>query len=243
MTLNEFLDKVKGEVSMGGRIATGIKDDRYAEIIENSADEFKENDDRVNMSHFLVIKKSYFNNDLFRNKRIIKLPSCVKSVIQAFRGEMQNITNSGGSMDADFRRLNNIYNNQVGNNSTLLQAIATADYYNFVGGLSLDTVSFDFSEYSNSLFLRGGDVVGDLILEVGVYLAEEDMYNMKDFFNYVVGKCIEEFVTITTFTEQKMLGEYGINVSELSKKATKLIEKVEKKWEDQLGESDFLVDW
>ena len=243
MNQSEFIERIKKEVNFGGRINTGITDDRFVSIIDNNIDYFHENDDRVNMEHFLIVKNSYFNNELFRNKRIIKLPSCVKSVVGAWRSEKQHLNSFAGTIDADFRKLNGLYGNAVGTGQTLLQAITTASYYDFVGSLTLDTVSFDFSEFNNSLYIRGGNLTSDLILEVGAFISDESIYNMKDFFDYTVGKCLEEFISVVSFTEQKLLGDFSINLTEISKKSTKLIEKVEKKHEAQLGENDFIVEW
>lgn len=257
MELNDFLDKLRSNVTMGGRIQTGINDDRLMELMENSINEFKQSDDRCNITSIMIIKHDYFaGTEAYIKNRIITLPKCVLAVTKCVRSERQNLGSYVSNIDGDFRQLNSLYGGMSGGGvggggggakggggSDLLVAIGRASFRDFVGRLSLDTVAFDFSEFSHQMFIAGGDLFADLILEVGIYLSDQAIYGMKDYLDYVTGTVLMEFVSVTNLTTITLLGGEKMSTLSIEKSATKMLDRIEKKWEAQQGENDFIVEF
>jgi len=237
----DFIKRVKSEITMGGRIPDTVNTERLLTIIDNVELEFKENDDRMTMVHFLILKNELFKTPEFAAKRTIVLPDCVKAILGAWRSERQ-ISYLSASLDRDFNEVGTVFNTMT-NGSSLLQSIAASDYNSFVNQLRLETISFDYNEYNNKFYVRGGDPRQDVILETATYVNKEVLYSMKDFMDYVVGYCLQEFALVTSFTEVNLIGEYRIDISKLEKRGEKMVSKVEKVWSDQKNESDFIVEF
>jgi hypothetical protein len=254
MTQKQFIDKVKYRATMSGKLNVNFDLDAIVDIIETSVEEFHENDDRANSEMYLIIRKDYYENTKeFSCNRTMLLPKNVKAVLSTKRSEQQFRTMTNGSLffgnDGDVisggGAGNGIASMTYGEKafSGATTFLAMASYSNFVSQLYLDTVAYDFSEYTHKLTILGGDLRSDLILNVAVLNDYEAMYEMKDFQDYVVGKVWEDFTIIATFVETKLMGGYKIDLSRLDKKGQKLIDRVEKKWVDQLGEADFITMW
>lgn len=234
-----FVKKVISEATLGGRLPNKINGERLLQIITDAIDIFRDNDDRSTTRHHLIIKHENFNTSLFARHRKIKMPECVKAVTDLVLSNRQYINIVGG-FDADFNKLGSI-SQQFTNGGTILQAIASTSYIEFTNSLVLNSVSYDFTEYGNELSIIGETPRADLIAEVYSYICDEAMYAMPSFYRYVVGKCYEEYVIITSFTKQMLLNDYQIDLIKIERKGEKMIEKVEKEWDAQKGESDFII--
>lgn len=239
-----FIKKVMSEITFGGRIPSKIDKMRLADIIENTIEEFKDEDDRLTVRQYIIIENSAFHTPLFAKKRAVMFPECVKAVTDVKLSNKQYL-NSGsvGIMDGDINSKTNLGVNISNGGYSLLQAIARASYIDYIDSLSLNSVSWDFNEFSHEFSVIGETPSADLVVEVYVYICDEAIYAMPDFYRYVVGKCYEDYSILTSFTRQKLLNEYDLDISRIEKKGQKYIEKVEKKWEQQKSEGDFIVEW
>ena len=238
----KFVKKVISEITFGGRLPNKINNTRLSTIISNALDDFRDRDDRSTSRHHLVLKHGVFNTELFNRHRNVLLPDCVKAVTN-LRLSHRQFRYFGSSVDMDFNRYGSFSSLFTDQGSSLLQAIGTASYYDYADGLTLDSVSYDFNEYSHELTIIGQTPKMDLIAEVYSYVCDEALYSMTSFFKYVCGKCYEDYIAITSFTKQKLLNEYDLDISKIEKKGDKLIKIVEEEWEDQKGESDFIMQW
>lgn len=239
-----FVKKVISEITIGGRLPNKINMDRLSQIITDAIDLFRDRDDRTTTRHHMIIMNGAFNTDLFRRHRKVLLPECVKAVTNLELSNRQ-YTNHIGGVDSDFNKLGSFAQQFAGSGqgTTLLQAIASTSYYDYANNLILDSVSYDFSEYSHELTITGGTPRADLIAEVYSYVCDEAMYAMPSFYRYVVGKCYEEYVIVTTFTKQMLLNSYQIDIAKIEKKGEKMMSAVEKEWDNQLNESDFILEF
>lgn len=238
----QFVKKVVSDITFGDRIPNKIKNDRLSQIISDTIDLFRDKDSRSMMVHHLVIKNDNFNNDMFRKHRKVILPSCVKAVTDLVLSHRQ-YRHSGSTIDTDFSKMGAFATMFLDSGTSLLQAISSASYFDFANNLSLDSVSYDFNEFSHELYINGGTPKADLIAEVYSYISEEALYSMPSFFRYVSGRCMQEYCIITSFTKQKLLNDYDIDVTKIEKRGEKLIDGVEKEWDAQLGEGNFILEW
>lgn len=241
-TQAKFVKKVVSDITFGGRIPNKVNNDRLAQIITDTLELFRDKDSRSTIRHHIIIKNGNFHTELFRRNRKVLLPECVKAVTDLVLSDRQ-YRHLGSTIDPDFSKMGTFTGMFTETGTTLLQAIATASYYDFANSLSLDSVSYDFSEFSHELSIIGATPRADLIAEVYSYICDEAMYEMPSFFRYVSGRCLQEFSIITSFTKQKLLNDYEIDVSKIEKRGDKLIEGVEKEWDAQLGESDFILEF
>lgn len=239
----QFIKRVISEITFGGRIPNKVNNDRLSDIMDNAIQDFKDEDDRCTMRHYIIIKNDNFHTEKFLNTRKVSMPDCVKAVTSLKLSNRQYLSYGAYNLDSDLSRYSPISISMGGNNTSILQAVATASYIDYLDTLSLDTVSYDFNEYSHELIVIGQKPSNDLVAEVYSYVNEEAMYKMPSFFKYVCGKCYEDYSIVTSFTRQKLLNEYELDISRIEKKGEKLISKVEKEWEAQKGESDFIVEW
>ena len=241
MTQGKFIERVIQEITFGGKIPNKINGERLNNIISNSVRKFRDKDDRSTLQHHLILPVSLFETEYFRQTRKVKIADCVKAVTDLKISNRQYLA-WNGNVDSDFNKLGTVSGQFLGGTGvSILQAVATASYYDFAQTLNLQTVSYDFDEYSHQLVILGSNPRYDLIAEVFSYICEEAMYEMSSFFDYVCGKCYEDYAIVTGFTKLKLLNDYEINVSEIKSKGKELIDDVKKEWDEQLGESDFIV--
>lgn len=238
----QFVKKVVSDITFGDRIPNKINNNRLSQIISDTIDLFRDKDTRSTMQHHVIIKNSNFSTDLFRNHRKVKMPECVKAVTDLVLSNRQ-YRYMGSTIDTDFNKMGTFASMFTNTGTSLLQAIASTSYYDFANSLALATVSYDFSEFSHELSINGATPRADLIAEVHSYICEEAMYSMPSFFRYVCGRCMQEFSIITSFTKQRLLNDYDLDVAKIEKRGDKLISDVEKEWEAQLGENNFILEF
>lgn len=240
----KFIKKVMSEITFGGRIPNNINKQRLGSIIETSIEEFQDNDDRMTLRQFIIIDNKAFSMPLYKRKRGVLLPDCIKAVTGVKLSNKQYL-NSGaiGIMDADLNMHTNLSVSVSSGGYSILQAVATASYIDYIDSLSLNGVSYDFSEFSHELIIIGETPSADLVVEVYAFLCDEAVYSMPDFFKYVCGKCYEDYSILTSFSRQKLINDYDLDISRIEKKGQKMIERVEKRWDEQKSEGDFFVEW
>ena len=99
MTQKQFFDHIQGEITAGGALPVVIEEKELLRIEKQASMWFYENWlSSVEQQHY-VIKKSQFNNEIFKKTRKIDMPECVVTVF-----ECKEINGVGrlGNIDRDF---------------------------------------------------------------------------------------------------------------------------------------------
>lgn len=239
ITRDEFIDRVIDELTEGMQIPASPRRERIETIIDTVAKTFYENDDRTNQPEYIIIKQAMFQTPLFKAKRQVKLPDCVIAVTN-----MQTLGSnySGNNINPDFLKTNFNYVNAItGNPSDMLMSVVNGFYISHLAQFVLKTISYDYNEFSHMITIEGRDPAYDLVAFASVKISENSLFEMQDFFDYVVGKCKVSFSRVFGFVNTKQIGNAELDVKEIKQEGKDLIEKVEKYWEELRGNADFYI--
>jgi hypothetical protein len=232
MTREKFINKVIDELTEGKSIPASPKLERISTIINNTKQKFYEFDDRSNQFFFIVIDSKYFETPLFKSYRKIKMPDCVVAI--------EKLSTLGSKFESyninpDYQKTNLIYMSALsGNPRDLVTGVVNTFYQDFLQDFIVKDISFEFSQYTHELTIRGRDMNQNCIAHCHIQLPEEALFEMDQFFEYVVGKCKQSFVNIMGFVKGKQIGGYEIDTENIKEEGKALITKIEAQWkEDQ----------
>jgi len=240
MTKDQFIVNVIDEITEGLTIPTSPNRKRIETIITNAIDEFKERDDESTEVEYIIIQSQMFSTPLFKKRRQIQMPECVKAITD-FK-IMGGPRYSGREIDPDYRKTNFNYASAQGNPDRMLTGVVNDFYQDHLRAFELKSIAYKFSEYTHMLTVTGRDLREDVVAEAYVFIPDQSFYMMKRFFNYVCGKCMVSFGRITGFAEGKLIGGYNISINTIKQDGEKMVDKVEKDWEDQRKNVDFMIE-
>lgn len=226
MNKSEFVDTVLTDVTEGYVLPTQPNKKRLDNIIGNSLRWFRQNDDDSHEFQYAVIKYSNFKTQLFKDKRQIKLPDNVISVIKLQDpGSILSFNSLGGFKGGDTS-----YNRAMmvaGNSDNMVYAVTSSMYDDFVKkNFQLRTTSFEFSEFSHMLTIKGRDPMGDMIAHLYTHICDEDIFNNDRFHRFVKGEIKKSFGNLYGLVKIKTIGGLEISASELKSEGNDEIKEV-----------------
>lgn len=241
MTRDEFIQNVIQELTHSMSVAGSPKEERIDFIIDRVKRKFYENDDRCNVTEYIIMKAELFSTPLFKAKRAVKMPDCVIAIT-----DLRTIGSNyfGNNINRDYLKTNfNYVNALTGNPNDMLTAVVNGFYISHLQSFILKTVSFDATgiQFSHMLTITGRNPVQDLVATASVTIHEEALFEMADFFDYVVGECKKSFAKIYGFTNTKLIGGVDLNLVEMKDEGKELIDKVEAYWKEMQNNVAFFI--
>lgn len=213
-----FIANVIDEVSEGGAINLAPKPARIEKIIKQAKDYFYQNNpSEATQTEWLVIKNQLLQTDLYKERRQIKMPECVRAIRELKEGG-GNWLNYNNNINPDYRKVNFSYFNAAlsGNTDMMISAITHGLAMDFIrSNFTLETISFSYSGISKMLNIEGRTTVKDLIASAAIDIPEEKLMESNQFFRYVVALCRKSIGRLFSITELKLLGRSGFNVNEI----------------------------
>ena len=241
MTQQEFVQHCI-LMATDGYSLPAVSNTQYVDrLVDTVAKRFWDNDDRCNYPDLLIIKPDVLSTCLFRSKRQVVLPECIIAVTKLShtrQGWDTDIT-----WDTDYGTQSFLYAGMLwGNSDTMLTSVALAGVQEFRNRFILDTIGYNYNEYTKALTVRGSVLPGrDLVAEVSVTIPQEYLYAMVDFEDYVVGELKKNISRVIGFSNVKLLGGFSLEISDLRSEGDSMIEKVEEKWKAQEEDAGFMI--
>lgn len=239
VTRDEFIQRVVDELTEGLSIPASPKRERIETIIDNISKKFYEHDDRTNAPEYIIIKDGMFKTPLFKAKRQVQMPKCVIAIT-----DIRTLGSNyfGNNINPDYLKTNFNYVNAItGNPTDMLVSVVNGFYISHLQNFILKGIAYDYNEFSQMLTITGRDPQYDLVATASVTIPLNSLFEMDDFFEYVVGKCRVSFGRIFGFTNAKQIAGYEIDLKEIKTDGQEAIDKVEEYWKDLQGNVDFFI--
>lgn len=229
MTKKELIKWLTDELTENGSIPASPNIKRLETIINNSRDYYRELSDLSHEFCYIIIDSTAFNTDLFKAKRQIKMPDAVHAItrIRTLSGNFNDGLYTG--KDTDFKQTNwNFAMGIAGDSGAMLTAITYNFYTSFLTNFIVKDLIYDFNQNTHMVTVEGQNMKSKVLAECSMNIPEEDLFNDVMFKKYCLGKCKISFANIIAFSDQKLIGGYKINFSEIKTDGKDMVKEVEK---------------
>ena len=243
--LNDFVESIQLEMSVGGMIPFTIPAEVIAQLVKNAKTMFQKSYEDFTEEMFLVlpeseIQKKRFNkgiaklkDDGSKDKSAIKdtrgafmLPDKVVSVVGVYEiGGFEGEAGWGGMLlgkhTGDISLQNLLYQNAYDRSlavaaDTTSYYVATESFLDISRQIFQHPITFRYNRLTNNLRFLGELPHKDVIVDVLVAIPDCDMYNDDLFRRYVIADCKANLGRVLgTFTYQ-LPGNISINVDQIA---------------------------
>jgi len=241
MDRKAFRDMVIDEVTEYGSLPLKPKDGTVDKLIDTCKRYFYQNWSEANEEQYLIISKDMLKTALFKEKRQIKLPSCVRSVYELKETGSHFFYNE---INPDFRKTNFNYTAYAVNadSDTMLTAVTYAYYMDFIRQFVTRTVAYNFNDKTGNLFITGRDnVFADLVARGMLDIPEDALFEADLFKRYVVGKLRSSIGRIFNITEFKMIGGNSLKFDDIVTTGKEEVKAVEQQIKDDNDDVAFFM--
>ena len=241
--LNDFVESIQMEMSVGGSIPFTLPAEPIAQIVKNSKSYFYKSYEDAHEEMFISIPQSEIEKKKFNigvpqmvgegDREVLKsdrgsylLPDGVISVVGVYEingwsGEAG--WNSGllgknaGDISINRMLYQSVYDRQLAVSAdNTMYYICTEAFLDISRQIFQNTISFKYNRLTNKLRFIGKLPVSDVVLDVLVRVPDCDLYNDELFRRYVIAECKVNLARIlSTFTYQ-MPGNISINVDSIA---------------------------
>lgn len=241
MTKSQFISDLTTEITEGGSLPLKPNSTMIEHIIKRELIYFREKDDESVETEYIVIDNSILGSKLFKEKRMIKLGSCVEAIMDVKLANGLNLGNS--EVSKDYRRTNYSYNIAAmgGSFDGVLNAIGSAYYQDFLNKFELKTISFRYNPHTNMLFIRGGDPFATLVAEAAVHIHDEAMFDRERFFRWVCAKCRLSISRTSGAFKLEVAGK-TLDLSEIKAMANEELKEIKEEIKDSRAYDFFIME-
>lgn len=241
--LNDFVESIQMEMSVGGSIPFTLPAEPIAQIVKNSKSYFYKSYEDAHEEMFISIPQSEVEKRKFKSgvpqmigegdREVLKsdrgsylLPDGVISVVGVYEingwsGEAG--WNSGllgknaGDISINRMLYQSVYDRQLAVSAdNTMYYICTEAFLDVSRQIFQNTISFKYNRLTNKLRFLGKLPMSDVVLDVLVRVPDCDLYNDELFRRYVIAECKVNLARIlSTFTYQ-MPGNISINVDSIA---------------------------
>ena len=241
--LNDFVESIQMEMSVGGAIPFTLPAEPIAQIVKNSKSYFYKSYEDAHEEMFISIPQSEVEKRKFKSgvpqmvgegdREVLKsdrgsylLPDGVISVVGVYEingwsGEAG--WNSGllgknaGDISINRMLYQSVYDRQLAVSAdNTMYYICTEAFLDVSRQIFQNTISFKYNRLTNKLRFLGKLPMSDVVLDVLVRVPDCDLYNDELFRRYVIAECKVNLARIlSTFTYQ-MPGNISINVDSIA---------------------------
>lgn len=243
--LNDFVESIQLEMSVGGMIPFTIPAEVIAQLVKNAKTMFQKSYEDFTEEMFLVlpeseIQKKKFNkgiaklkDDGSKDKNAIKdtrgafmLPEKVVSVVGVYEiGGFEGEAGWGGMLlgkhTGDISLQNLLYQNAYDRSlavaaDTTSYYIATESFLDISRQIFQHPITFRYNRLTNNLRFLGELPRKDVIVDVLVAIPDCDMYNDDLFRRYVMADCKANLGRVLGTFNYQLPGNISINVEQIA---------------------------
>ena len=243
--LNDFVESIQLEMSVGGMIPFTIPAEVIAQLVKNAKTMFQKSYEDFTEEMFLVlpeseIQKKKFNkgiaklkDDGSKDKNAIKdtrgafmLPEKVVSVVGVYEiGGFEGEAGWGGMLlgkhTGDISLQNLLYQNAYDRSlavaaDTTSYYIATESFLDISRQIFQHPITFRYNRLTNNLRILGELPRKDVIVDVLVAIPDCDMYNDDLFRRYVMADCKANLGRVLGTFNYQLPGNISINVEQIA---------------------------
>lgn len=237
MNKAEFVELVLDEVTEGEELAIQPVPDRIDKIIKQASDFFWQNAMEAKQTEYLVINKALLETDLFKSRRSIKLPPCVRAIycLEEMGADWINY-----NVNPDYKKVNYSYLNAAftGDSDNMVYAVGAGMYFDFIRtNFIVKTVGFSYSGLTKTLSIQSRSKLNGLVAQAGIDIPLDKLMDSNLFFRYVVGLSRKSIGRIYSTTELKIIGRAGFNTNEIKKDGDEEVKEIRESIKEE-NESD-----
>lgn len=215
MNKDEFIELVIDEITEGEELNISPNTTRIDNIIKQASDYFYQNSMDAKQTEYLVINKALLETPLFKSRQIIKLPPCVRAIysLEEMGADWINY-----NVNPDYKKVNYSYLNAAftGDSDNMVYAVGAGMYFDFIRtNFIVKTVGFSYSGLTKYLSIQSRSKLNGLVAQAGIDIPLDKLFELNQFFRYVVGLCRKSIGRIYSTTEIKLLGRAGFNITEI----------------------------
>jgi len=220
MTEKEFIKKLLDRATVHCQIPIKFNEDSVKSFISESAEVFYKRYHDASSEEYIIMELDMFQTPLFRAKRQVILPSCVRAIT------MLRETNTSGfgrfyEIAPDYKKLSyplEGYGKSYAGRSDLLYAVTEHAYEDFImTNFRLSTVRFSYNDINRRLTVLGRDPTNALVADAVVNIPLEDLYNSVYFFKKVLSEIYYHADMVISLIEFNAVGGYRIDGSKLER--------------------------
>ena len=241
--LNDFVESIQMEMSVGGSIPFTLPAEPIAQIVKNSKSYFYKSYEDAHEEMFISIPQSEIEKKKFNigvpqmvgegDREVLKsdrgsylLPDGVISVVGVYEingwsGEAgwNSVLLGKNAGDISINRMlyQSVYDRTMAISAdNTMYYICTESFLDLSRQIFQNTISFKYNRLTNKLRFIGKLPMSDVVLDVLVRVPDCDLYNDELFRRYVIAECKVNLARIlSTFTYQ-MPGNISINVDSIA---------------------------
>lgn len=184
MTKQEFINILKGEVTVSSALSYSIPDKEYDRIIDMALRWFYINYQHAVETRYFIVRKSVFESDKFRKTRSLLMPECVVGIEEV--KEIKN-TSKLGYFGADFSAermiAQEIYLSPFNADDVVLRT-AYESYWDISQAFFLELLSFDFNYNTRKCNILGRDPGCNVCFKCMVKIPQEALFDDWTFQKY-----------------------------------------------------------
>ena len=262
--LNDFVESIQNEISVGGMIPFTIPADVIAQLVKNAKTMFQKSYEDFTEEMFLIlpeseIQKKRFNKGIAKlksdgseDKKAIKdtrgafmLPEKVVSVVGVYEiGGFEGEAGWGGMLlgkhTGDISLQNLLYQNAYDRSlaiaaDTTAYYVATESFLDISRQIFQHPITFRYNRLTNNLRFLGELPHKDVIVDVLVAIPDCDMYNDDLFRRYVIADCKANLGRVLGTFNYQLPGNISINVDQIANEGTSEKESILQEIKDMSG--------
>ena len=262
--LNDFVENIQLEMTVGGMIPFTIPADVIAQLIKNAKIMFQKMYEDFTEEMFLILPESEIqkkkfnkgiaklNDETDKNKSAIKdtrgafmLPERVVSVVGVYEiGGFEGEAGWGGMLlgkhTGDISLQNLLYQNAYDRSlaiaaDTTAYYVATESFLDISRQIFQHPITFRYNRLTNNLRFLGELPRKDVIVDVLVAIPDCDMYNDDLFRRYVIADCKENLGRVLGTFSYQLPGNVSINVDQISNEGRSEKESIIQEIKDMSG--------
>ena len=211
MTREEFIEQIRGEITVSGNLPYDLPPREYNRIIDQAKNWFYINYRHAVESQYYVIENRWFKDPEFRATRSILLPDCVVSV---FECKEINGGNRMGTPDKDFssNRLiaAELFLSPFQSDDLILRTAQYA-YWDLTKAFMLEHIGYDFNVNSKRIKITGRNPTKNVYIECYVKIEENKLMEDWFFIRYCTAQAKQSLGRILGTIKYPLPGNIEIN--------------------------------
>lgn len=233
MTRKEFIEFLRGDVTISSALSYSVPDKEYDRIIDMALRYFYINYQYAVESRYFVVNKNIFGKDVFRKTRSIKMPDCVVSVYEV--KELKNVTHLG-YFGADFSGekmiAQEIYLSPFNADDVVLRT-AYESYWDLSKAFFLERIGYDYNHNTNKVTILGRDPKFDVCFTCYVKIPQEALFEDWTFQEYCCAQAQISLGKILGMFQYQLIGGVSINYDSVRQDGEQRLEKVKEMMDNE----------
>lgn len=227
MTRAEFIEWLKGEVTLSGALSINLPDAEYNRIIDRELKQLYELYKDTLRETYTIIPVEYFYKPEFRKNRTIQFPSCVYSVNRFVEMHRRNSLLGFNDPDFSFNRAfmaDMWLGSQVNLDSVAYRTIQMCNF-DMLKRFTLIDIQHRWNYPSHTLLVLGHDPRVDVWCGLHVKVDEQELFEDTWVQKWISAHCRLAGTRMLGLFNVQLLSGVTLNIDTISNNATDDLEK------------------